>query len=869
MPHAAMKLIPGIDTTKTPALNEASFSTSQLVRFVPDKGGMGIIQKMGGWVSWYGTGGGQPPIPNITELHAWEDLNNNTRLAVGANSSLSYIDETTRNRTVITPQVAANNLDINPSATATITIASPAVITTAVAPPEGTPVVFTTTGALPTGLTAGTIYYVAASPAPTLTTFSVAATPSGVAINTSGTQSGIHTVIIPTVSTTSGSTTVTIVDTTLGAQSSVSFSNGSPTIVTATSTPVQNSTVVFYGGSLPTGVTQGTVYYVQPINSTAFNITTLPNTLPASYVNTSSTGTGDMYAPNQIKKDFSVYIETPISISNLILSGVYQVSSAQSNNYYNIYTIEAATKASSTSYQATIPLFTPATNLSTVTVTQANHNLQTGAFQTFLISTTSSGVTIYGSYQITYISSTQYSIFASSAASGSTPFYMNYGATVNDPRIALQYYYNIPAGAIPSGFGTGGFGVGGFGTGLLQSYSGAPTITTNDWTINNFGQILIASPENGPIYYWDPSVYSQTAFLLNTAPMANLGFFIAMPERQIVTYGTTTTGIQDPLLIRYCQPNDATVWQGSPNNLAGSYRIPEGSRIVGAWQAPQQAFIWTDVSMWAMQWVGAPDSYQFTKVSDGVGLIAKKAVGSLNNNIYWMSSQNFYVYTSNGPTSLTCPVWDNVFQNLNTNYLPSIRCATNTVFNEIIWYYPSVNSLSGVNDSYVKYNTATQSWDYGLLDRTAWIDQSVIGTPVGSGSNGVIYQHEIGYNNDTSPMVSSFTTGYMQLNDADSMVFIDQIWPNFKYVTSGGGTGGSTTPATLYVTFYGVNYPSDTPTVYGPYTVTSTTEYISTRIRNRLLAIGISTSPDGSTSQLNEFFRIGQLRYRYQTDGKF
>ena len=196
------------------------------------------------------------------------------------------------------------------------------------------------------------------------------------------------------------------------------------------------------------------------------------------------------------------------------------------------------------------------------------------------------------------------------------------------------------------------------------------------------------------------------------------------------------------------------------------------------------------------------------------------------------------------------------------------------------WFYPSIASTTGVNDSYVKYNTVTQTWDYGTLGRTAWIDQSVLGPPIGAAPNGIIYQHEIGYNDDGSSIVSSFETGYMQLSDADDMVFIDQIWPDFKWTTAGGGTGGVTTPAsgsntagtatTMYVTFYGTNYPGDTPTTYGPYAVTQGTEYISTRIRNRLMAIGISTADqNGNNAQLNSFFRIGAMRYRYQVDGKF
>jgi hypothetical protein len=874
-----MKLIPGIDTSKTPALNEAAFSSSQLIRIISDKTGVGLVQKMGGWVNWYGNAAGQSPIPNITELHAWEDLNGIARLAVGANASLSYIAGANGTNIPITPQSASVDLTVNPSQTVTITIASPAVITAAVAPPVGTPVVFTTTGALPTGLTAGTIYTVFTQP--TLTTFTVTSNGSS-AINTSGTQSGVQTLIIPTVSTTSGSSTITIVDTVSGTQPSVSFTNASPTVVTGTIAPIANTPVVFYGSSLPTGITQGTTYYAQPLTATTFNLTNNLTTGSYSYINTTSTGTGAMYVPNQIQNGYSVYIKTPISISNLILSGVYAVQSFNSNAYYSVYTIKSSSNATSTTYLATVPLFTPTSGLATVTVTQANHSYQTGSTVTFLVSTSNFGITVYGSYNVTYISSTQYQITVSSAATASTAFYMDsLSANPSIPRINFQYFYNIPANYSASGFGTGAFGTGEFGASATQSsVVPAATITSTDWTINNFGQILVACPENGPIYYWDPSQSSPTARLVNNAPTQNLGIFIAMPARQVVAYGSTRTGIQDPLLVAWSDAADATVWLPSANNQAGSYRIPEGSRIVGAFQTIQQAFIWTDISMWAMQYIGLPNVYGFTKVGDGVGMIAKKAVGSLNNVTYWMSQQNFNMYSNGGPQTIVCPVWDNVFQNINTNYYSSIRCATNTIFNEVTWFYPSIASTTGINDSYVKYNTVTQAWDYGTLSRTAWIDQSVLGPPIGASSNGIIYQHEIGYNNDGSSIVSSFQTGYMQLSDADDMVFVDQVWPDFKWTTAGGGTGGLTTPAsgtnasggatTMYVTFYGTNYPGDTPTVYGPYAVTQGTEYISTRIRNRLLAIGISTADqNGNNAQLNSFFRIGALRYRYQTDGKF
>ena len=841
MPHATMKLIPGIDTNKTPALNEAAFSSSQLIRFIPDRNNFGLVQKLGGWVSWYGG-----TIPNINELHAWEDLSAVKRLAVGAASSLSLIKASDKSYSNITPQVDSSNSSLNPSQTATITIASPAVVTVSVAPPNGTPVVFSTTGALPTGLTAGTVYYVVNA---TATTFEVSATVGGSSINTSGTQSGVQTVKIPTFSITSGSTTVTIVDTSLNVQSATMASN----VITVASAPFSGAEVSFSGASLPAGISATSVYYAIQLSSTTFSIS---STVGGSVVAFGS-GSGTSYQPNQIREGFNVYLKTPVSIGNLLLSGIYTVESYSSNNYYSVYTINAATAATSTTTSASLPTFTVTNGNSLVTVTEANHTYQTNDVATFLTSTTNSGVTIFGNYFVTYISATQYSIYANTAATATTTFTMN-GDLVN-----FEYYYNTPSPFAISGYGTGGYGEGGYGIGEGISYPIGPTITVTDWVITNFGEVLVANAENGPIYYWSPSENTSTAYLLSTAPLINLGIFVAMPSRQLVAYGSTSTGIQDPLLIRWSDAEDQTVWTPTATNQAGSYRIPEGSLIVGGIQGPQQAFIWTDLAVWAMQYIGGQGVFGFNKLADGYGLIAKKAVGLLGNAIYWMSPNKFSYMAGQGVQTIPCPIWDQVFQNINTNLYSLIRCGTNSVFGEVIWYYPTAGST--YNNAYVKFNIYNQQWDYGTLDRTAWIDQSVLGTPIGSSENGTIFQHEQGYNNGSSPMISSFQTGYMQLNDADNLIFVDQIWPDFKWQT----TDGSTTSATVYITFYGTNYPGDTPIEYGPYTVTQATEYISTRIRNRLLSISVSTSSDGETAALNTFFRIGALRYRYQIDGKF
>ncbi len=866
MPHATMKLIPGIDTYKTPALNEAAFSESQLIRFVPDRSGMGLVQKMGGWVDWATQG----PIPGtIMDIHPWQNLVGDAALAVGAEDSISVIDEVSRNENVITPQKTTSN---SPKSTYTVTItnATPAVVTaTGSSYPPGMPIVFSTTGTLPSPLVVGTVYYVASSsPTPTANTFGIATSVGGTGIATTTAGSGVHTVTVPLASTTSGSSIVTIYDTGLGVQS-VSFTNGSPTVVTSAVAPTLDTSLVFYGTSLPTGVTQGTTYYAQPLTATTFNISTTTfasGTL--TLVNTTTTGTGTVYTPNQLRDGFSSWIKTPISISNLIVSGVYSIQTYTASLYFNVYTIDVGIAATSTTSISTLPEFDPDSGFSTIVVTQANHPYQDGFTATFLTSTTSAGVTIFGNYFTTYISSTQYQITASSAATSSTAFLMNLGSA------QFTYYYNIPSSFAALGYGSGGYGEGGYGAGIKIGYPSAPTVTTTNWTINNFGEILTANVQNGEIYYWSPTSNTTTMFLLETAPTANTGHFIAMPSRQVVAYGSTVTGIQDPLLIRWSEAGDATVWQASANNQAGSFRLAEGSKIVGGIQASQQALIWTDLALWSMQYIGYPNVFGFNKLADGVGLIAQKAVGILGRATYWMSPGGFNVLAEGGPQDMACPVWDQVFQNLNTSLDPNgypysdlIQCGTNSIFDEVMWYYPSTNST--YNDSYVKYNTLTQAWDYGTLDRVAWCDQSVLGPPLGADSDGYIWQHEIGYNAGNSPMVSSFETGYMQLNDADNLIFIDQIWPDFKWQTTEQQSTGSATSATMYLTFYGADYPGDTPVQYGPYEMNSTTQYLSVRIRNRLLRISCSTANANGVALSNTFFRIGALRYRAQLDGKF
>jgi len=550
------------------------------------------------------------------------------------------------------------------------------------------------------------------------------------------------------------------------------------------------------------------------------------------------------------------YVEfvTPVSVGGLILTGPYSIYTAGGTTY----TINASALATSTvSNGGASYAFSTTSGSSIISATLNNHGYNVGDQFYVGVATTLGGLTLSGLYTVLTVPTVNTFTFsaANSATSTAGP------VSINSGNISSTFYIALGPQPTGTGFGVGGFGTGGFGVGTTQPSTPGTPITTTDWTLDNFGQDLIACPAGGAIYYWQPGGQLQNAQIIGgNGPLVNSGIFVAMPERQVIAYGSSFTLAPDPLLVRWSDIEDFTVWNATPTNQAGSYRIPTGSKIVAGIQGPQQGLLWTDLDLWAMQYVGAPFVYGFNKIGSNCGAISRHCIGQLNGAIFWMSQKQFFMSMGSGPQSIPCPIWDVIFQNINTSYLNKVCCAVNSQFNEVTWYYPSASSTE--NDSYVKYNTVLQQWDYGTLGRTAWIDQSVLGPPIGAGSDNYLYQHEIGNDaasgTSTTAMLSSFQTGFFQLNEADNLIFIDQIWPDMKW-----GTYSGTQNATVKITFYVTNYPGDAVTAYGPYTMTQATEYISVRIRARLMSIAVSSNDVGT------FWRLGAIRYRYQLDGKF
>ena len=553
----------------------------------------------------------------------------------------------------------------------------------------------------------------------------------------------------------------------------------------------------------------------------------------------------------------SVFYNTPISVGGIILSGLYPINVVTGTSKYKI---QALTNATSTvNNGGAVPVFTTVGSSATASVLLDNHGLDPNDNTiVFPIPTTGNGVTISGLYgAVTITDANNFIIQLSAEATGSGSFPMNGG------NAEIVYYIAIGPSAGGLGYGLGPYGMGGYGTGTAPVVQTGTPITATDWTSDNWGEILLACPTNGGIYFWDPTGGFANAQLVSSGPPFNTGMFVSTSAQILITYGSTIAEdigvVQDPMLVQWSDSGNFFDFTPTDQNLARNFRIPIGSRIVTGLAVSNQNLIWTDLDLWVMNFIGYPNAYGFNKIGAGAGAASLHSVQQLRGGVYWMGASNFYAYAGSGVQVMPCSVWDAVFQNLNTDFLQNIRAMPNTAFNEVGWLYPSLASVNGENDSYVKFNITdpSQPWDNGMLPRSAWIDQNVFGPPLSAVSSGVIYQQETGNDAAGQPMSWSFTTGYFRIAEGEDYPVVDQWIPDFKF-----GEFRQSQGAQIQMTFNVANYPGDTPISYGPYLVTETTKYISTRFRGGLVSVTCSGNDIGS------FSRLGYIRYRYSPQGR-
>ena len=556
----------------------------------------------------------------------------------------------------------------------------------------------------------------------------------------------------------------------------------------------------------------------------------------------------------------SVFFNTPVSVGGIILSGLYPINTVTGTTSYKII---AATNATSTVNNAgAVPVFTTVSGSAVVSVALTANGLSTVSPNNtivFAISTTGNGVTIAGAYPAVSITdANDFEIQVPTQATANGSFSMNGG------NAQLVYYIALGPPAGGAGYGLGGYGLGGYGTGVTSSVQTGTPITATDWTSDNWGELVVACPANGGIYYFDPTGGFANMSLVSAGPIFNSGIFVSTSEQILIAYGSSITekiGVQqDPMLVQWSDSGNFLNWSPTNADFAGNFRIPIGSEIMAGMAGPaNQNLIWTDLDLWSMNFIGQPEVFGFNQIGAGAGACGRHAIQKLRGGVYWMGLSNFYSYDGSGVNVVQCPVWDAVFQNLNVPFAQNVRAMPNTPFNEAGFLYPSLASSNGENDSYVKWNLTEpgRPWDYGLLARSAWIDLTIFGNPIAATPGGVIYRHESTNDADGQPLVASFQTGFFYLQEGEDFVQVDQMLPDFKWQTYAGGTGS----AQIQITFNVVNYPGDTPRQYGPYTVQQATKILQTRFRGRQVSITVQSSDIGS------FWRVGKNRFRYSPVG--
>ncbi|HQU11399.1 MAG TPA: hypothetical protein PLV07_07425 [Acidiphilium sp.] len=559
-----------------------------------------------------------------------------------------------------------------------------------------------------------------------------------------------------------------------------------------------------------------------------------------------------------------VTFPVPVSVGGLIISGEYQIASFPTSDTFTINAGSAAT--STVADGGAVPSFTTTAGSTTVTVTLDNHGEVVGASFGVAVPVTVGGVTLEGSYLVQSVpDANTFTIDATAAATSAETVSENGG----NARII---YYGVQAVSGSNyGYGIGGYGEGGYGQGSTYTPATLPTVPL--WTMGNWGETLIVCPSGGAIFTWTPNSSETQAQLINTGPTVNDGIFIAMPQLTVVAWGSTAGGVQEPLLVKWSTVGDYTQWTPTVTNQAGSQTMPSGSRVVGGLQGPQQALIWTDVDLYAMNYLGGYGNTElawgFNKIADHCGLIAPRACCVLGDAVFWLSgagdmsdngppSGGQFLVLSGGVEPIHCTVWDKLWQDLDWANVNKIIAAPNALFHEIAWFYPSLSGGTGECDSYVKYNVVERTWDYGKLGRTAWQDQSAVGNPLGGGSDMYVYQHEIGTSADGAPLNWSIGSGAVMIAEGNDMSFVDWVLPEFQW----GLTNNAATNQPVNMTLAGFKYTTD------PLPLTTSTRQFSAggsgfatvRVRGRHLTF---------TFGGQGFARIGDVRFRFAPDGKY
>lgn len=509
-----------------------------------------------------------------------------------------------------------------------------------------------------------------------------------------------------------------------------------------------------------------------------------------------------------------------------------------------------------------------------VTVNHTGHGLSSGDIINFAGASAGGGITLNGDYTVYRLAADVYQVEHSAAATSTATgvggtvtakYYRAYELTVVDAgsytvtgsgtasstgiggstTVEVKYELNVgnEHGLGGGGYGLGTFGSGGYGAGVAASSNYPRT-----WSLAAWGQYLNACPRGGTIYEWQLNTSARAAAITNAPSQVNT--ILVTPERHLVALGAHDGTTYQPLLVRWSDQENNTVWAPSQTNQAGDFPLGNGSTIVTGRASSGQCLIWTDKGLHAMRY-DPTLIFTFTYLGDG-GAIGPNAVNEQDGRAFWVGpGKQFYLYDGSTPRVLDCPVRSYVFDNLSPAQQEKIWIGANTEYTELWMFYPAgTTNLECSN--YVAWNYVAGHWVVGTFDRTAWVDRSSLGNPLAASSNGRLYFHEAGTSNEGAGFEAYIESSPFELGDGQPLMDVWQFIPDFQGLAVG-----------VYLTLEARPYPQGTAETFGPYLITPGMETYDLRVDARQLSVKFTSALDA-----NAFWRLGDLRFDVEPAGR-
>ena len=382
-------------------------------------------------------------------------------------------------------------------------------------------------------------------------------------------------------------------------------------------------------------------------------------------------------------------------------------------------------------------------------------------------------------------------------------------------------------------------------------------VDARTWSFDTWGEDLVASVNEQPLITWDASVgtSSRATFINDTTtsdsvcPNTTRGVIVSTPDRHLVALAA-----DDPLKIRWASQETTNTWTVASTNTAGSQLLAGGSKIIGAKRTRGQILIWTDTTLHSMTFRGPPYTFGFREMATGCGLGAPNGVVEIGGNVFWIGVNQFFAFDG-AVKPIMSTVSNYVFDDFNVSQIEKVVAGLNKQHNEVFWFYPSADSAE--NNKYAKFNYRENVWDVGTMVRTAWTDAGTFSNNVGASSDGYLYQHEIGSDDDGSAMTSYIQSADLDLGDGEQIMFIDRMIPD------------ATVSGTLNFYIKTRKHPADSYTVKGEdnlgnaiFPITTSTKKINPRARGRQVAIRFKSSLVGDN------WRLGATRLDMNPDGE-